>query len=208
MRHELRRGVIHRAYAEDIYPRLEPGSVSLLISDGPYGMSKAGWDRMKPRDLPEWYAPHIEAWGRVCAPSATVCAWGPDEGEGYERADLDRLFESPRGSDVAHVPPLALSETETAYEVRLPLPGADPERLDVHVEGNVLRVTGERDGVPDDAARRYVVERLAGRFERQLRLPARVDAEGVVAEYEHGVLRLVLPKAAEARPRRIEVPVR
>lgn len=102
MRHELRRGVIHRAYAEDIYPRLEPGSVSLLISDGPYGMSKAGWDRMKPRDLPEWYAPHIEAWGRVCAPSATVYVWGTDEGEGYLREPMRAAGWTFRGSVVWH----------------------------------------------------------------------------------------------------------
>ena len=82
------RGSIYKARAEDVYPLIEPGSVSLVISDGPYGMSKADWDRMKPRDLPEWYGPHIEAWGEVCAPSATVYVWGTDEGEGYLRAPM------------------------------------------------------------------------------------------------------------------------
>ena len=46
------RGSIFRAYAEQVYPLLEPGSVSLVLSDGPYGMSKAAWDRMRPSDLP------------------------------------------------------------------------------------------------------------------------------------------------------------
>jgi hypothetical protein len=68
---ESERGRIFKARAEQVYPLLEPGSVSLVLSDGPYGMSKAAWDRMKPRDLPEWYGPHIEAWGPVCGKSAT-----------------------------------------------------------------------------------------------------------------------------------------
>jgi len=98
--HTLRRGVIHKAYAQDVYPQIEPGSVSLLISDGPYGMAKAAWDRMKPRDLPAWYAPHIDAWGRVCAPSATVYVWGNDEGEGYLRAPMRAAGWTFRGSVV------------------------------------------------------------------------------------------------------------
>ena len=82
---ESERGRIFKARAEQVYPLLKPGSVSLVLSDGPYGMSKAAWDRMKPRDLPEWYGPHIEAWGQVCGKSATVYLWGTDEGEGYLR---------------------------------------------------------------------------------------------------------------------------
>ena len=78
--HRLPRGEIHRARAEDVYPLLEPGSVALVISDGPYAMGKADWDRMRVDDLPDWYAPHVEAWGRVCAASATVYLWGTAEG--------------------------------------------------------------------------------------------------------------------------------
>jgi len=84
-RYDLRRGVIHRAYAEDIYPSIEPGSVRLLISDGPYGMSKAAWDKMGVDGLADWYAPHIESWGRVCAPSASVYLW--NTAEGWARLD-------------------------------------------------------------------------------------------------------------------------
>ncbi len=84
-RYDLRRGVIHRAYAEDIYPTMEPGSVRLVISDGPYGMSKAAWDKMSLDDLPAWYAPHIEAWGRLCMPSASVYLW--NTAAGWARLD-------------------------------------------------------------------------------------------------------------------------
>lgn len=83
------RGSIYKAYAQDVYPLIEPGSVSLVISDGPYAMGVGmDWDKMKPRDLPEWYGPHIEAWGVACAPSASVYVWGTDESEGYLRAPM------------------------------------------------------------------------------------------------------------------------
>ena len=78
--HTLRRGVVHVARAEAVYPSLEAGSVALVISDGPYGLSKAAWDRQRGEDgLREWYRPHVEAWGRLCAPAASVYVWGTDD---------------------------------------------------------------------------------------------------------------------------------
>ncbi len=78
--HRLRRGEVHVTRAERVYPTLEPGSVSLVISDGPYGVGKAAWDRQRGEDgLREWYRPHVEAWGRVCAPAASVYVWGTDD---------------------------------------------------------------------------------------------------------------------------------
>jgi site-specific DNA-methyltransferase (adenine-specific) len=78
--HRLRRGEVHVTRAERVYPTLDPGSVSLVISDGPYGMAKAAWDRQRGEEgLREWYRPHVEAWGRVCAPAASVYVWGTDD---------------------------------------------------------------------------------------------------------------------------------
>lgn len=83
--HEVPNGVIYHARAEEVYRIVEPGSVSLVWSDGPYAVGKDDWDRMKPADLPDWYEPHIREWSRLCAPSATVYHWGTSEGEGYVR---------------------------------------------------------------------------------------------------------------------------
>ena len=55
----------------------------MVWSDGRYGMGKSekgGWDDGGVDTLADWYAPHVEAWGRVCAPSATVYLWGTAEG--------------------------------------------------------------------------------------------------------------------------------
>lgn len=78
MIHTLPNGTIHRARAEAVYPTLTPGSVTLVHSDGPYGMGKAAWDRVK--DLAAWYRPHIAAWGEVCAASASVYLWNTAAG--------------------------------------------------------------------------------------------------------------------------------
>jgi DNA modification methylase len=74
------RATLYHARAEEVYPHLAPGSVSMVWSDGPYAMKKAPWDMMGIDGLADWYAPHVDAWGRICAPSATVYLWGTAEG--------------------------------------------------------------------------------------------------------------------------------
>ena len=125
---------------------------------------------------------------------------------GQLRREMNHLFEhAATGARDAWTPPLTLHETEGAYEVRVPLPGADPEKLEIQVEQSVLRISGERAGVPAEATRRYAGERLTGPFSRAVELPAAVDAAAVEAHFRDGVLSVTLPKAAEALPRRIAV---
>ena len=76
---KYRHGEIHQVRAEAVYPLIEPGSVRLVISDGPYAMGKASWDAMPMRELGEWYRPHIAEWGRLCMASASVYLWGSAE---------------------------------------------------------------------------------------------------------------------------------
>lgn len=78
IRHQLPHGEIIHARVEDVYPTLTPGSVTLCHVDGPYGMNKAAWDKV--RDLAGWYRPHIAQWGRACAPSASVYLWNTAAG--------------------------------------------------------------------------------------------------------------------------------
>jgi HSP20 family protein len=125
---------------------------------------------------------------------------------GRLRREMDRLFEcaAPTVRDT-WAPPLTLHETESAFEVRLPVPGAEPESLDIQLERNVLSISGERAGVPDDATRRFAGERPTGKLRRSLELPTAVDPSGVEAHLRDGVLIVKLQKAAEALPRRITV---
>ena len=89
------------------------------------------------------------------------------------------------------------------YVVEAALPGLAPESVDVTVLGNQVTISGEYAAAE---GRQYLFrERPVGKFERTIALPTDVDAEGVQAHYEHGLLRLSVPKAASARPRRIEL---
>jgi len=64
--------------AREVSQTIEPGSCSLAILDGPYGMGKAAWDRVS--DLPAWYAPHLDDVDRVCGASASLYVWNTAEG--------------------------------------------------------------------------------------------------------------------------------
>jgi HSP20 family protein len=124
---------------------------------------------------------------------------------GWLQHEMNRLFEAtPRGS-AAPGPAVTVHETDLAYEARFLVPGADSESLAVAVEGDVLRVSGERAGIPEGAHRTGARERSAGSFARSLEFPAPVDAEHVAARYRDGILHVTLPKAEAARARTIDI---
>ena len=86
-------------------------------------------------------------------------------------------------------------ETDEAIIVEVELPGVDRQDVSVDVQGDILRITGERRTTVAQRGRHYHrTERQYGRFERQLRLPLRVDREAIQAEFRTGILTLTLPK--------------
>jgi len=101
-------------------------------------------------------------------------------------------------------PPVNVYEASDAYGLEVEVPGVDPEKLDVTVEGDLVTVSGERVGGGSEAGA-HRQERPVGRFSRMLRMPARLEAESVEAHYVDGVLTVKLPKAPEAKARRISV---
>jgi HSP20 family protein len=103
-------------------------------------------------------------------------------------------------------PLLDVEEDQDRFTLHVELPGVDPEEVEVSLEENVLTISGQRSfyGERDtDAFRR--IERRFGRFHRAVRLPDRVDGDKVEARYAHGLLTISVPKAEEAKPRRIQV---
>jgi HSP20 family protein len=85
-------------------------------------------------------------------------------------------------------------------------PGVDPSQLEITVVQNRLSIAGEKRGAGDIAPERvHRVERAVGRFHRTVDLPADVDPEKIEAHYRNGLLKLTLPRAATARPRRVTV---
>jgi len=101
--------------------------------------------------------------------------------------------------------PMDVWQAADGYHVALDLPGVDPGSVDITCERNVLTIRADRRpayGAEDDVV---VAERSQGSFTRQLQVGEALDTDGIRAAYRDGVLSLVIPVAASAQPRRIEV---
>jgi HSP20 family protein len=90
------------------------------------------------------------------------------------------------------------------FVVEFDLPGVDPGSVDLDVERNVLTVTAQRPPV-DDRSSYLAAERPRGVFSRQLVLGDNLDLDRIEANYRDGVLRLVIPVAEKAKPRKITI---
>lgn len=109
---------------------------------------------------------------------------------------------SPQGERVG----FRVSEKDDRFVVEAAIPGIDPEELNIDVLGRKLTVSGKfRESDAGEDVRWYRKERRSGSFEQNIQLTAELDTDKVVAEYEHGILRIDLPKAASARPKKITV---
>jgi HSP20 family protein len=105
-------------------------------------------------------------------------------------------------------PPVDVYEDEHKVTLKIEVPGIEEKDIDVRVESNTLTVHGERKIEKEEKEENYRrVERQYGSFTRTFTLPQTVDAENVSANYEKGVLKITLPKKAEAKPKQIKVNV-
>jgi HSP20 family protein len=104
------------------------------------------------------------------------------------------------------VPEVNVAETEKTVEVTMELPGMKPEEVKVEILEGRLWITGEKREEKEEKGKTFHrIERKFGQFRRVLPLPTKVEAEKVEAEIHEGVLKIVLPKAAEVRPKPIPV---
>jgi HSP20 family protein len=120
--------------------------------------------------------------------------------------EFDRLY--PGQPSQSFVPALDVHEDADAVTVNVDLPGVPRENVQVTYHDDILTIAGER--AVSEAAKDVVAyrrERAHGRFERSIRLGAQINSDGVRAGYKDGVLTVKLPKAANAKPRQIEVNV-
>ena len=111
-----------------------------------------------------------------------------------------------RAMTTAWAPALDISERKDAYLVTVELPGLKPEDLDITMEDGLLTIQGERHFANDSSEQKFHrVERRYGAFRRSITLPAHVMAEGIEASFEDGVLQILVPKAEEAKAKRVQV---
>lgn len=86
------------------------------------------------------------------------------------------------------------------------LPGIDPEKIDISVVADTLTLTGSREkDILKEGETYHRQERSYGSFTRTLQIPFEVDASKVEAKYEKGVLRIILPRSEEAKPKKITI---
>ena len=118
------------------------------------------------------------------------------------------LHGQPQGSDraTAWAPALDISERKDAYLVTVELPGVQADNLEITMEDGLLTIQGERHFAHDSSEQQFHrVERRYGTFRRAITLPAHVMTEQIQASFEDGVLQILVPKAEEAKPKRIQV---
>jgi HSP20 family protein len=123
--------------------------------------------------------------------------------------ELDRLVDRVWGTagTAAHpagMPMDAWREGDTFF-VELDLPGVDAQSIDLDVERNVLTVRAERKAAYGGSGEAVIAERPTGAFSRQLFLGETLDTERIAASYEAGVLKLRIPVAEQAKPRKIAI---
>lgn len=125
---------------------------------------------------------------------------------------MDRLlsdfFEEGDRTRTRLAPTTDLYETAEAYVVESELPGFDRDDIEVTLDQGTLTIRGARETESErDTEEFHLRERAAGQFERSFGLPRSIDVEGVEARFDQGVLRVEIPKAAEAKSREIDIEV-
>ena len=106
----------------------------------------------------------------------------------------------------AWIPAVDVKESDDKFVLEVDLPGVKPEEVDVQVTGDTVVIKGERKFEKEDEKEGYHrIERAYGSFQRVFSLGTEVDNDGVKATMKHGVLKVEIPKAPEAKAKTIEI---
>ena len=128
----------------------------------------------------------------------------PQELQVQQKRELEKKQEGTVPARV-FMPVTDIFETEHALTLVAEMPGVDKDKVDVSVEDGVLTVQGQLDFSKYEGLRPVYTEYNIGHYRRVFTLSNRIDQNSISAEMKDGVLTLVLPKAEEAKPRRISV---
>src|ERR1700712_74803 len=121
-------------------------------------------------------------------------------------SDLDRLTGALLGSRPgARLMPVDLYRDRDQYILTADLPGVDPGSVDVDVDGQLLTIRAERTAPTAEGVKWLSQERPYGSYLRQFSLGEGIDIAGINAQYDNGVLSVVIPMGEKAKPRKIEV---
>lgn len=109
----------------------------------------------------------------------------------------------------AGVPAVDIAEKEGAYEITAELPGIDEKNVEVSLANGGLTIKGEKKIEKEEKKKDYFLsERRYGSFERYFTVPEGVDTDKISAEFKNGVLKVTLPKTAEAQKQEKKIAVK
>ena len=140
-----------------------------------------------------------------------VAAWPTLDRWSNLRDELNSLLELPFLTSHRHdlfggwSPALDLYQNNDNVVALLELPGMRKEDIEISLHDGTLTISGERKSSSSNGEKAERTERYVGTFRRSITLPVRVDSNKVNATYRDGILTVTLPKAEEARPKRIGV---
>ena len=123
--------------------------------------------------------------------------------------ELERMVDAafgPLARSGGLYPPVNVFDQGEGYVVKAEVPGVVPEKIEITVEDDTLTLRGERAfSEPAKDAAYHRRERGQGQFRRVVRLPGRLAGEDAKGQYRDGVLTVTVPKAKDARPRRVQI---
>ncbi|NBE93411.1 Hsp20/alpha crystallin family protein [Nonomuraea sp. KC401] len=118
--------------------------------------------------------------------------------------ELERLTQPVFGGAWTPMPMDAVRRDDEVL-LRFDLPGIDPDSIEVTVDGGVLSVSARREDACTEDEGVFVHERSTGAFTRQVYLPEHLDADGVQAAYDNGVLTVRVPVLEATQPHKVEI---
>lgn len=101
--------------------------------------------------------------------------------------------------------PVDAYTTEDAVVIEAAIPGVDPEKVDITIDGDVVTISAEVPAPPAEGRSYAITERFYGTLRRSLNLNVPVESGKAEASFENGVLTLHLPKSEEVKPKKITV---
>lgn len=119
---------------------------------------------------------------------------------------LGRFFDEP--THQGWMPAVNVEEKADEIVLTAELPGLGPDNVEIELENNILTVRGEKREEREEGSeesRYHVWERRYGTFQRSFTVPRTVSAEGIDAHFDNGLLTVHLPKAPEAKGRKIAI---
>ncbi len=127
----------------------------------------------------------------------------------FERPFGLQPFQGESSLGSSFLPDLDITDSENELVVSAELPGMDAKDIDIKLDGNTLTISGEKTSEKEEKGKRfYRQERSYGSFRRSIPLPDAIEEEKIAASYKRGVLKVTLPKTAEAQKKSKTIPVK